>query len=72
MPRCTHIDVCHICYTGIVRVQCYQGRNIEMVYVNTVLENFGKPKYAILTRHNTSLGHIEFAMLFQRMESLFG
>ena len=61
-----------VLYSGIVHVQCYRGWCVETGYVNTILVKLHKMKYAILTRHNTYLGHTGFARSFQRMESLFG
>ena len=61
-----------VLYAGIVHVQCYRGWYVETGYVNKILGKLHKMKYAILTRHNTYLGHIGFAWSFQRMESLFG
>ena len=61
-----------VLYAGIVHVQCYRGWYVETGYVNTILGKLHKLKYAILTRHNTYLGHTGFARSFQRMESLFG
>ena len=61
-----------VLYAGIVHVQCYLGWYVETGYVNTILGKLHKLKYAILTRHNTYLGHTGFARSFQRMESLFG
>ena len=53
-------------------MQCYRGWYVETGYVNTILGKLHKLKYAILTRHNTNLGHTRFARSFQRTESLFG
>ena len=61
-----------VLYAGIVHVQCYRGWCVETGYVNTMLGKLHEIKYAILTRHNTYLGHTGFARSFQRMESLFG
>ena len=61
-----------VLYAGIVHVQCYRGWCVETGYVNTILGKLHKIKYAILTMHNTYLGHTGFARSFQRMESLFG
>ena len=61
-----------VLYAGIVHVQCYLGWYVETGYVNTILGKLHKLKYAILTRHNTYLGHTGFARSFQRMQSLFG
>ena len=61
-----------VLYAGIVHVQCYRGRYVEMGYVNTILGKLHKLKYAILTMHNIYLGHTGFAWSFQRMESSFG
>ena len=61
-----------VLYAGIVHVQCYRGWCVDTGYVNTILGKLHKIKYAILTRHNTYLGHTGFARSFQRMESLFG
>ena len=61
-----------VLYAGIVHVQCYRGWNVETGYVNTILGKLHKLKYAILTRHNTYLGHTGFAMSFHLIESLFG
>ena len=46
-----------VLYAGIVHVQCYRGWCVETGYVNTILWKLHKIKYAILTRHNTYLGH---------------
>ena len=59
-------------YAEIVHVQCYRGCYVETGYVNTILGKLHKLKYAILTMHNTYVGHTGFARSFQRMESLFG
>ena len=61
-----------VLYAGIAHVQCYRGRYDDTGYVNTILGKIHKIKYAILTRHNTYVGHTGFATSFQRMESLFG
>ena len=61
-----------VLYAGIVHVQCYRCWYVETGYVNTILGKLHKLKHAILTRHNTYLGHTGFAGSFQRMESLFG
>ena len=61
-----------VLYAGIVHVQCYRGWYVETDHVNTILGKLHKIKYAILTRHNTYLGHTGFDMSFQRMDSLFG
>ena len=60
-----------VLYAGIVHVQCYRGWYVETGYVNTILAKLHKIKCAILTRHNTYLGHTGFARSFQIMESLF-
>ena len=57
-----------VLYAGIVHVQCYRGLYVETGYVNTILGKLHKLKYAILTRHNTYLGHKGFAKSFQRIE----
>ena len=54
-----------VLYAGIVHVQCYRGWYVETGYLNTILRKLHKLKYAILTRHNTYLGHTGFARLFQ-------
>ena len=59
-----------VLYAGIVHVQSYRGWYVETGYVNTIFGKFHKLKCAILTRHNTYLGHTGFARSFQRMESL--
>ena len=59
-----------VLYTWIVHVQRYRGWYIETGYVNTILGKLHNLKDAILTRHNTYLGHTVFVRLFQRMESL--
>ena len=56
-----------VLYAGIVHVQCYRGWYVETGFVNTILGKLHKLKYAILTRHNTYLGHTGFARSFQRM-----
>ena len=61
-----------VLYVWIVHVQCHRCWNVETGYVNTILGKLHKIKYAILTRHNTYLGHTGFARSFQRMETLFG
>ena len=53
-------------------MQCYRGWYVETGYENTILGELHKIKYAILTRHNTYLGHTGLAWSFQGMESLFG
>ena len=58
-----------VLYAGIVHVQCYRSWYVETGYVNTILVKLHKINYAILTRHNTYLGHTGFARSFQRMES---
>ena len=60
-----------VLYAGIVHMQCCRGWYVEMGYVNTILWKLYKVKYAILTRHNSYLGHTGFARSFQRMENLF-
>ena len=60
-----------VLYAGIVHVQCYRGWCVETGYVNTILGKLHNIKYAILTRHNTYLGHTGFTRSSQRMESLF-
>ena len=61
-----------VLYAGIVHVHSFRGWYVKTGYVNTILWKLHKLKYAILTRHNTYLGHTGFARSFQRMESLFG
>ena len=61
-----------VLYAGIAHVQCHHGWYVETGYVNTILGKLHKLKYAILTRHNTYLGHTGFARSFKKMESLFG
>ena len=50
-----------VLYAGIVQVQCYRGWYVERGHMNTILGKLHKIKYAILTRHNTYLGHRGFA-----------
>ena len=57
-----------VLYAGIVHVQCYRGWYVETGYVKTILEKLHKLKYAILTRHNTYLGHTGIARSFQTIE----
>ena len=61
-----------VLYAGIVHVQCYRGWYVKTGNVNKILGKLHKIIYAILTMHNTYLGHTGFVMSFQRMESLFG
>ena len=61
-----------VLYAEIVQLQWYRGWYVETGYVNTILEKLHKLKYAILTMHNTYLGHTGFARSFKRMEILFG
>ena len=56
-------------YTGMVHVQCYRGWYVETGYVNTILGKLRKIKYAILTRHNTYLGHTGFARSFKEWKA---
>ena len=60
-----------VLYAGIVHVQCYRGWYVEMGYASTIFWKIYKIIYAILTRHNTYLGHTGFAKSFQRKEGLF-
>ena len=53
-----------VLYAGIVHVQCYRSWCVETGYVNTILGKLHKIKYAILTKHNTYLGHTGFARSF--------
>ena len=58
-----------VLYAGIVHVQCYRGWYVETGYVNTILGKLHKLEYAILTRHNTYLGHTGFARSFQEWKA---
>ena len=59
-----------VLYAEIVHVQCYRGWYVETGNVNIILGKLHKLKYAILTSHNSYLGHTGIARSFQRMESL--
>ena len=61
-----------VLFAGLVHVKCYRGWYLETGHVSTIHGKLYKIKYAILTRHNTYLGHTGLAKSFQRMESLFG
>ena len=56
-------------YAEIVHVQCYRGWYVETGYVNTILRKLHKLKYAILTTHNTYLGHTEFPGRFKEWKA---
>ena len=58
-----------VLYAGIVHVQCYRGWCVETGYVNTILGKLHQIKYAILTRHNTYLGHTGFASRFKEWKA---
>ena len=58
-----------VLYAGIVHVLCYRGRYVKTGNVNTILGKLHKIIYAILTKHNTYLGHTGFAMSFQRWKA---
>ena len=58
-----------VLHAGIVHVQCYRGWCVETGYVNTILGKLHKIKYAILTRHNTYLGHTGFASRFKEWKA---
>ena len=58
-----------VLYAGIVHVQCYRGWYVETSYVNTILGKLHKIKSAILTRHNTYLGHTLLAGRFKEWKA---
>ena len=67
MPRCTRS--CLFCTLGLYTCNVYRGWYVETGYVNTILGKLHKIKYAILTRHNTYLGHTGFATSYQKWKA---